>query len=1022
MPLSSLSPAKPSSACQFCESCTDCGCGPDCRCSETLCQCQASALLNSINFSLSLYKAEWKIDMHCQSCVRVTQNVLGDQAAINFPSKSASLIVNSEEEAQELTEALLDVGLDTTLVKVVRLDHVSPKSCSRNAKKAAMVSPLISSRNDAEDPESLSLLQSTSEPSHDPLAPLPSNPSPSATRSIELAIGGMTCSMCSKAITHTLQQLRGVQKVDVSLATNMATVVLTPSSTITYEQLHDAVESVGYTAHEILPTEASSKIQQMQDSQQADVVRKKQSFLLSLVGTLPISIMTMILPHFHIPWLHSTATIRGHVFLQESLLLAALGTLVQFGSGWTFYKTSYNNIVSGQLGMDVLVAVGTTASYVYAWIQTWKGQEAHAFETSAVLISFVLLGKWMNSLAVRRTSEALTQLMKLQSKIAILVMPDGTEETVPVEQIHPGDTVRIRRGASLPADGVVSMGYMTVDESMMTGESMPILKTPGSLVLGGTVCTESDGALVVVTGVGANTALAQIVQLVQDAQTRQVPIQDLADTISSIFVPTVCTLAVLTFVVWFILCKTGVVPPEWYQDEGDVTFSLMFAIACLVISCPCALGLATPTAVMVGTGVAAKFGVLMKGGETLEMASKVNAVVFDKTGTLTINRPTISDFIMVNGGVMMKREDLLWLFASLERNAEHPLAVAVVAFALEQLDDDLLDDKPLRCPVDFVAKTGRGAKGVIDGRTVAIGNRPYIKEMAEISPEVESNMQLLEEAGKTAILACVDNEVKVVMGIADELKADAASTLRYLQDRMGIEVWMVTGDNARTATAIANQLGLSLDRVISEALPVAKVLQVKKLQREGKMVCMVGDGINDSAAMTQANVGISLATGAEIAIEAADMVLVREGHVQEVVTALHLSRVLFRRIQLNLVFSLIYNCLGIPVAAGVFYPVLQVRLPPTLAAVAMALSSLSVVASSLALRLYRPPKLEGEPGMFQRCLRRRNNATTPVSNTQVRVDIDMGVSTPPESNGHGLTTDDDLAAPLLPRDGSNDVC
>jgi cation transport ATPase len=597
----SLSPAKPPSACLFCESCTDCGCGPDCRCSEALCQCQASALLNSINFSFSLYKAEWTVDMHCQSCVRVTQNVLGEQAAINFAAKSASLIVNSEEEAKELTEALLDVGLDTTLVKLVRIDKATPKSCSRNAKKDATESPLTLSSKDTEDPESLSLLESTSEPSHDLLAPLPSHPSPNTTTPIELAIGGMTCSMCSKAVTQTLQHLPGVQKVDVSLATNMATIVLAPNSTTTSEQLQHAVESVGYTASPIITTEAASKIQQMQDSQQADVVRKKQSFLLSLVGTLPISIMTMLLPHFRIPWLHSTTTIRGHVFLQESLILAALGTLVQFGSGWTFYKTSYNNIVSGQLGMDVLVAVGTTASYVYAWIQTWKGLEAHAFETSAVLISFVLLGKWMNSLAVRRTSEALTQLMKLQSKTAIQIMPDGSEQTVPVEQIHPGDTVRIRRGASLPADGIVSIGYMTVDESMMTGESMPILKTAGSLVLGGTVCTESDGALVVVTGVGANTALAQIVQLVQDAQTRQVPIQDLADTISSIFVPTVCTLAVLTFVVWFILCKTGVVPPEWYQDEGDVTFSLMFAIACLVISCPCALGLATPTAVMVST-------------------------------------------------------------------------------------------------------------------------------------------------------------------------------------------------------------------------------------------------------------------------------------------------------------------------------------------------------------------------------------------------------------------------------------
>ena len=953
----------------------------------------------------------------------MTQNVLGPQAAVNLATKSASLIVDSEEEAKDFTEALLDVGLDATLVKVVRLDGGSPKMCAKKAKKADTVTPLTFSHNDPEDPDSL--LQSTLEPRYDPLAPLPSTPSQSATTTttIELAIGGMTCSMCSKAITQTLNQLPGVQKVNVSLPTNMATIVLTEGSPTTPAQLQEAVESVGYTVQQILTTQASSKIQQMQESQQADVVRKKHSFLLSLVGTLPISIMTMVLPHFpSIPWMHATITIRGHVFLQESLVLAALGTLVQFGSGWTFYKTSHSNIVLGQLGMDVLVAVGTTASYIYAWIQTWKGQEAHAFETSAVLISFVLLGKWMNSLAVRRTSQALTQLMKLQSKTAIQVMPDGSEHTVDVERIHPGDTVKILRGASLPADGIVSIGEMMVDESMMTGESMPILKTPGSLVLGGTVCMESDGALVCVTGVGANTALAQIVQLVQDAQTRQVPIQNLADSISAVFVPAVCTLAVLTFLVWYILCKTGVVPHDWYRDEGDVTFSLMFAIACLVISCPCALGLATPTAVMVsicrfvgmadsvtstrltyssncssqvGTGVAAKFGVLMKGGETLEMASKVNAVVFDKTGTLTVNRPTISDFFMLPSH-SMDRDDLLWLFASLERNSEHPLATAVVTYALEQLDDEFLAEKPLKSPIDFVAKTGRGAMGIIDDHPVVIGNRPFVKDLAVISPEIESIMSQLEEEGKTAILACVHNEVQVVMGIADELKADAAATLRYLQDRMDIDVWMVTGDNARTAAAIARQLGLSQDRVISEALPVAKVRQVKRLQRDGKMVCMVGDGINDSAAMAQANVGISLATGAEIAIEAADMVLVREGHVQEVVTALDLSRVLFRRIQLNFVFSLIYNCLGIPVAAGVFYPLVQVRLPPTLAAVAMALSSLSVVSSSLALRLYRPPKVEDEPSNIQQFFHRWSSTTMAASNRRAPV------------------LEDDMQEPLLP--------
>jgi Cu+-exporting ATPase len=530
--------------------------------------------------------------MHCQSCVRMTQNVLGDQAIVNLATKSASLVVDSEQDAKDLTEDLLDVGLDANLVKVARQDGGTIKTCGRRTNKAGI---LVLPLDQAQSPQSL--LQPNTEPIEDPLAPPPSTPLPSTT--IDLVVGGMTCSMCSKAITQALKQLPGVKKVDVSLATNMAKVVLKGGTTTTAADLQDAVESAGFTIQQVVTMEASSKMQQLQETQQADVMRKKHACVLSLVGTLPIFIITMVLPHFPIQWLHSTITIKGREFLLESLILAALGTLVQFGSGWTFYRTSHSNIVLGQLGMDVLVAVGTTASYGYAWIQTWDGEEAHAFETSAVLISFVLLGKWMNALAVRRTSEALTQLMKLQSKTAILVSADGSEETVDVDQIHPGDTVKILRGASLPADGVVTAGELTVDESMMTGESMPILKTPGSLVLGGTVCMESGGVLVEVTGVGANTALAQIVQLVQDAQTRQVPIQDLADTISSVFVPTVCTLAVLTYLVWYALCNTGVVPAEWYEDEGDATFSLMFGIACLVISCPCALGLATPTAVMV---------------------------------------------------------------------------------------------------------------------------------------------------------------------------------------------------------------------------------------------------------------------------------------------------------------------------------------------------------------------------------------------------------------------------------------
>lgn len=991
--------------------------------------------------------AEWNIDMHCQSCVRMTQNVLGDLAVVNLEQKSAFLVVDSQQEADERTEDLLDVGLDARLVSVM-LQNAAESPLRKAVAVASVSSGGANKRKKSKKPAALT----SPTPQQDLLAAPTTTDSttpkrPSSPRTIEFLVGGMTCSMCSQAISHTVQALPGVKDVTVSLATNVARVTLDGSSDATtiptVNEVSDEIEAVGYTVEKVLSSTSDddddseemspdAKMQDLQESQAQLVLKRKRAFLLSLVGALPISFMTMILPHLFFmssinTWLANTyITIQDHSILVESLILAALGTLVQFGSGWTFYQTARYNIKAGQLGMDVLVAIGTTASYGYAWMETFGGHLAHSFETAAVLISFVLLGKWLNSLAVRRTSEALTQLMQLQAKTAILVdTATDAERLVNVDQVNPDDIVKVLRGASLPADGIVHSGAITVDESMMTGESVPVLKSPGSLVLGGTVCVEGT-ALIQVTGVGRQTALHKIVQLVQEAQTRQVPIQSLADTISSVFVPAVCTMSVLTYLVWYALCNTGVVPPSWYEPEGgDATFSLMFAIATLVISCPCALGLATPTAVMVGTGVAAQFGVLMKGGETLEMASQVNAVVFDKTGTLTRGTPCITDFVMIekdkgeNGTKdidTLSDDQFLWLFASLERNSEHPLATAVVEYATEKLSGK--DFPSLTTADDFQATTGRGAAGTIrapasfgseQDMTVAIGNRPYLLEIATISPNVESIMTRLELEGKTAILAAVNGTISVVMGIADELKPDACATVRYLRNVMKLDVWMVTGDNARTARAISQPLGLPPGRVISEALPVAKVQQVKKLQRAGQIVCMVGDGINDSAALAQANVGISLGTGAEIAVEAADMVLVRgKDSVKDVVTALDLSHVIFRRIKLNFVFSLLYNCLGIPVAAGVLYPLFQVRLPPTLAAVAMALSSFSVVSSSLALKLYKPPKFveELQEGMLSRVLRRLSSSTIRVSNN---------------NTNHNRADETDLREPLLPRSLTLDV-
>ena len=681
--------------------------------------------------------------------------------------------------------------------------------------------------------------------------------------------------------------------------------------------------------------------------------------------------------------------------------------------------------------MDVLVAIGTTASYLYAVMSTWYGTDGYRFfETSAILICFVLLGKWMNAMAVCRTSEALTNLMSLQAKTAVRVTPGGRwredpknwdpvldgykEEVVPIQAVISGDIVKILKGASIPADGIVLRGELCVDESMITGESVPVLREPGSAVLGGTICSETgtgsfDGkeattaaAFVRVTGVGSETALSQIVQLVQDAQSRQVPIQNLADAIAGVFVPVVVGLSFLTFVLWFVCCKTGIVPLSWYHGESPATFSLLFGIACLLISCPCALGLATPTAVMVGTGVGARHGILMKGGEILETGSRVDCVIFDKTGTLTEGKPTVTDFrrIAPDDEILRIRDAvgrdmpldgfLLWLLGSLERNSEHPLAASIVAYA-EDFLGKLLQDTGFAQPSEFVALTGRGASGVIGGEVkVSAGNRAFAaRENMLVSEHVERMLQEFEAQGKTAILVGLNGNVCAVLALADQVKAGAVESIRHLE-RKGIDVWMVTGDSERTANAIAGHLNMPMDRVIAGALPSSKVDQVRLLQSQGRRVAMIGDGINDSPALVEADVGMSMGTGAEIAAEASDIVLV-SGKVTDACTALDLSRVIFRRIQVrtatcgsclfpltfpaseashgfslvvlqwNLLFSLIYNLLAIPLAAGVFFPMFQTRLPPTVAALAMALSSVSVVFSSLALRLYRPPDVAAEP-------------------------------------------------------------
>ncbi|OEU09050.1 copper transporting ATPase [Fragilariopsis cylindrus CCMP1102] len=821
---------------------------------------------------------------------------------------------------------------------------------------------------------------------------------------VEFTVSGMTCSMCSQSVVRALESTPGVKGAIVTLSTNQAKVEF-DSSLTSVDALNKMIEDIGYdvvgtyVVHVPVMMDSPNRIDRMLEQQGEEVTNRKRAFIWSLLGTVPILILTMVFPHFPslkiVQWLQQPIVITmngvgNHEFVLEALILFALCTPIQFGCGYPFYKSSYYGLRQGLMGMDVLVCVGTTASYGYAlWATVMGGIEYHFFETSAVLICFVLLGKWMQTLAVRRTSQALTHLLKLQPKTAIKVYPSTTssnknknkkwnplndpytEESLPITTIQAGDFVKILKGSSIPADGIIRFGEMTVDESMITGESIPVLKTSGAVVLGGTICAEAGqdagASFVEVTGVGENTALSQILQLVQDAQSRQVPIQELADKISGVFVPTVVILSVVTFMVWYALIQTGAVPISLLpKGESPSTFSLLFGISCLVISCPCALGLATPTAV-----IGSYFSLVVTDSIFWDDAA------LNKVDLLPTKNMDVTDSIFWDDAALNKvdllptknmEECILWLLGSLERNSEHLLASAIVRYTEERLlegidnvsseEQDIAEKLDFAQPSNFVAMTGRGASGTILGEIdVSVGNRSFCEVRGfEISKQVEENMQRLERQGKTAIVAAVNGTVVVVMGVADELKADASSSVIYMKEKMGLDVWMVTGDNRRTARAIAKQLQLPENRVIAEALPVAKVEKVQELQAQGCVVAMVGDGVNDSPALVQADVGLSIGKGAEIAAEASDMILVR-GNVTDVCTALDVSRVIFRRIQLNFIWSLLYNCLSIPLAAGVFYPVFHTRLPPTVAALAMALSSLSVVASSLALHLYRPPKV-----------------------------------------------------------------
>ncbi|CAH0122289.1 Copper-exporting P-type ATPase [Paenibacillus sp. CECT 9249] len=726
---------------------------------------------------------------------------------------------------------------------------------------------------------------------------------------VDFQLEGMTCAACANRIEKGLAKLPGVTNASVNFAMETARVEYTPGD-ISISDMQNKVKQLGYKA--VTKQEDANA----SDHKEREVRRQKQKLIISAILSFPL-LWTMVGHFSFTSWIYTPELFMNPWF---QLILA---TPVQFYIGKPFYVGAFKALRNGSANMDVLVSLGTSAAYFYSlyltidWFLAGDGVH-HApalyYETSAVLITLVILGKMFEALAKGRTSEAIKSLMGLQAKNA-LVIRDGQELTVPVEEVIVGDIVLIRPGDKVPVDGEVLEGVSSVDESMLTGESLPVEKKAGDTVIGATM--NKNGMLRIrATKVGKDTALAQIIKVVEEAQGSKAPIQRVADVISGIFVPIVVGIAIVAFLVWY-----------FFVTPSDFAGALEKAIAILVIACPCALGLATPTSIMAGSGRAAELGILFKGGEHLEQTHKIDTIILDKTGTVTKGKPELTD-IMAEGD----ETEFLTLVGAAEKNSEHPLAEAIVAGILER-------NIALPGTESFEAIPGYGIRAVAAGKELLVGTRRLMEKYEVNASHAYETMARLEEAGKTAMLVAIDNRYAGIVAVADTIKETSKAAVGRLKE-MGIEVIMITGDNERTAKAIAAQVGI--DHVHAEVLPEGKAEEVKKLQSQGKKVAMVGDGINDAPALATADIGMAIGTGTDVAMEAADVTLMR-GDLSSIPDAIFMSRKTMRNIKQNLFWALGYNSLGIPVAAiGL--------LAPWVAGAAMALSSVSVVLNALRLQ------------------------------------------------------------------------
>ncbi|MEK6834741.1 MAG: heavy metal translocating P-type ATPase [Nanoarchaeota archaeon] len=746
---------------------------------------------------------------------------------------------------------------------------------------------------------------------------------------LQLNVKGMHCASCVLKVEKAIKKIQNVKEANVNLATEKATISY--ENNIDLEKVKKEVEKVGYDIE--LPEEHNKHEMhgmQMEGHDHAAMVKEQELKNLKNKFIISAILSVLILIGTYQDYLGLTFIPRTSMFI----ILLLLTIPVQYYTGLMFHKAAFKGLKHFNFDMDSLVSIGTNAAFIYSLFVIifpglFTGTSLKAdvyFDTAAIIITLIILGRYLESKARSRTSAAIKKLIGLQAKTATVIR-NNKEIKIPIEEVKINDILLIKPGEKIPTDGLVTWGYSSVDESMITGESIPVEKNVKDIVIGGTI--NKNGVLKIkTTKIGKDTMLAQIIKLVEEAQGSKAPIQRLADKIASIFVPIVVIIAILTFIIWY-----------FFGPDPRFNFALLNFVAVLIIACPCAMGLATPTAIMVGTGKGAENGILIKNAESLEIAHKVNTIIFDKTGTLTKGKPEVTNIVALNN---FKEKDVLFYSAIAEKNSEHPLAESIINYA-----------KKLKLkipnPSKFENIPGHGIKAYFRGKLILNGNRRLMKLNKINISHYEDLLTKFEDEGKTAMLISINKKIAGIIAVADILKENSKQAVEELQN-LGKEVVMITGDNERTGKAIAKQLGIN--KILANVLPHEKAIEVKKLQAQGKVVAFVGDGINDAPALAQADLGIAIGSGTDVALESGSIVLVKSD-LRDVVKAMKLSKFTLRKIKQNLFWAFVYNIAGIPIAAGILYPFFGFLLDPMIAAAAMAFSSVSVVSNSLLMKNYK---------------------------------------------------------------------